>query len=423
MGDGRRALIALAAAAVFGDAARAGEDAATVLHRAVAKVLSSLKGGRDYTCVETVTRRFYQPLVVTLPRACNLVRRQTDPKPLDALHLFSTDRLRLDVTMTHAGETYSWPGASKFEEGGLTAVVRRGPIGSGAFAGFLTAIFGTDAKKFDYLGQETWNGRDVMRFGFAIPLADSHYRMRMDGAWLTIAYAGEFLVDETNFDLVELKVTADDLPEAAKSCASSTTLTFGGHDQPLLLPTSARQSNLYPTGEQSVNATEFANCREYRGESVIRYGEGDDAGGTRGAKAAEAALVPPGLRFSTVLLDAIDSTTAAAGDPFRARLVEDLRAGRRLIARKGSVVEGRLRRVEVLAKAKQVAVVMAPVAIFTGSDRVSLQANRVVMPRKGVVIRLPERQELPAGLFEFAGGHVVVAAGFRSDWVTAIPAR
>lgn len=433
----KRSLTAIAALLAFGgDGLRAGADPREVLRQAMVRILPRLKNTTDYTCVETVDRSVYKPLVVTLPRACRLVMAKANPGPLDALHLFSTDRLRLDVTMTGAGETYSWAGASKFEDGGVQAVVRRGPIGSGAFGGFLAAIFQTDVTAFRFEQQVVWNGRNAMRFSFQTPLEESHYKMALaDGGWAYVAYSGDLVIDEATYDPLQLRVDADDLPEAASACSISTLLNFeqpAGSAPPFLLPTYTRQSYLYPDGQQSVNAMAFASCREYRGESVITYGDGDSAVGTGASSASRAASAPPplpaGIRFSMDLIEAIDTDHAATGDRFRGRLLDDLRdAKRRKIASKGGVVEGRLRRVERIVPQKQVTVVMGPTAIVTGDQRVRLAAVRDwtvparmarIRGEKGFSVLLPRREEGPAGVFRFTGEHVTIPAKFHIDWVT-----
>jgi hypothetical protein len=59
-----------------------------------------------------------------------------------------TDRLRLDVTITHRGEIYSWVGASKFEDGSIDEIVKQGPFGTGSFGALLAVIFEQDPRRF-----------------------------------------------------------------------------------------------------------------------------------------------------------------------------------------------------------------------------------------------------------------------------------
>src|ERR1700720_3604627 len=95
--------------------AAAGEhDPVEVLKLVTRKVLAGTKDIPNYTCVETVTRDFFRPAAATIPRACHVLLEQRRHPPLDmVLRPVSSDRLRLDVTMTARGEIFSWVGASK----------------------------------------------------------------------------------------------------------------------------------------------------------------------------------------------------------------------------------------------------------------------------------------------------------------------
>jgi hypothetical protein len=45
--------------------------------------------------------------------------------------------------------------------------------------------------------------------------------------------------------------------------------------------------------------------------------------------------------------------------------------------------------------------------------------NRTPANRRAPQIVLPQREEGPAGVFEFPGVHAVVPQGYRSEWWTA----
>jgi hypothetical protein len=93
----------------------------------------------------------------------------------------------------------------------------------------------------------------------------------------------------------------------------------------------------------------------------------------------------------------------------------------RVLAPGGSIVEGRLRRVESIVSPKQVYVALAPGTLWIGNERVALAATRdwtKVSHGTPVSFLLPMPGEEPSGVFPFPGQHVVVPAGFRSDWRT-----
>jgi hypothetical protein len=412
--------------------AHAGDDPLAALERATRGVLVSTRKIPNYTCVETVERRYYQPMGATLKRACSVILEQRKHPTLDLqLHLESTDRLRFDVAMLTRGEMFSWVGASKFEDEGIVRLVHSGPIATGAFGSFLTLVFGQDVKQFQFLRGVPESGRGLLEFGFDVPAADSHYRIQLgDRQWANASYGGTVQIDPQLDRVVRMNVNTRELPEAAGSCMTISALEYAMTrigEAEFLLAASGRQRFVAPDGREIENTTTFSNCREYLGESTIQY----DTVEPRAAGRARAApdkprMFTPGLRFELKLEHAIDSTTAAAGDPFEARLVSALRdPSRGLSAPAGSLVRGRILRVEAFhVKPLQTIVVLRPETVLVGDTEIAIPSVRV-LPNpargKGVAVELPLPGESRAGVFRFDGEHAVVPVSLRSEWRTVFP--
>jgi len=140
-------------------------DPGEVLRRAALKVLAHVP---NYTCVQTVIRDYYRADKGLQRRGCAAsdTAALESPAP-DRLSI--TDRLRLDVTMAEQREIFSWAGADNFEDASIDQVVRSGPIGSGAFAGFLTAAFHDKGAKLTFVSKSTVEGRELMGTPFTSP--------------------------------------------------------------------------------------------------------------------------------------------------------------------------------------------------------------------------------------------------------------
>jgi hypothetical protein len=343
------------------------------------------------------------------------------------LRLNATDRLRFDVAMVDRGEIFSWVGASRFEdsEHGIARLVHTGPIGTGAFASFLTVVFDQDARHFEYRGPVTLEGRRLMEYAFAVSREESHYSVQVRDGWMHTPYSGSFLVDPAAETVVRMTSRTAELPEAAESCMTSTTLDFAmvriGSAE-FLLTRTARQRFVAPNGQETENTTSFADCREYLGESTVRYETVEPAGSAPAKSAAqETRRFSPGLRFRLMLERPIDSATAAAGDLFEARLTAPLRDPRRkLTAPTAAPVRGRILRVEsVHTNPPQVVLVLRPEAVQVGDTWIPVSAVRDVSASgKKIPIDLPDPGEEHSGRFRFAGDRVVVPPDFRSDWRT-----
>jgi hypothetical protein len=422
--------------------AAADHDSSAVLTRVIAKVLEAGRRMPNYTCVETVTRVFYRPTGQSFARACSVVMEQRQHPTLDmVLRPYSTDRLRLDVTMADHGEIFSWAGASKFDDAGIEHLISEGPIGTGAFGAYLLAVFNDDQVKFVFVRNNSSNGRELMEYSFRVPLSGSHYKIKAGDQWVFTAYRGTFQVDPATDDLVQLVVQTEDLPLATGTCMSMATMDYApvqiGPSQ-FLRPTQMKQQWVDSTGNEVENTTTFTACREYKGESTLTFlpegGATTAVAGEPGRDSADrktAAAIPPipaGLRFSMVLSPTIDTNTAAAGDLFTGSLAEPLKDARsKVLAPKGSLVEGRIIRLEILHRPPQVLLVLRPRSVEAKGVKTPLAAaldlqnaaiaNRDMLKRR-VGLYLPRPGEERTGSFGFLGNHVVTPKGFRTEWRT-----
>jgi hypothetical protein len=84
----------------------------------------------NYTCEQTVDRKYLRPFVQPQPLpSCSQMRGVE--KNADSLQLYLTDRLHLDVKVSHGNEIGSWAGASQFDSRSIFDLVGTGPFGTG----------------------------------------------------------------------------------------------------------------------------------------------------------------------------------------------------------------------------------------------------------------------------------------------------
>jgi len=430
----RRALLIFVCAA----AAAGQPDAVAIMSRVLERVQESTHGLPRYACIETVTRDFYTP-VATVMRACDAVLAgRENPTPDLELRRSSTDRLRLEVTMAPHGELHSWAGDREFGDGNIDAIVREGPLGSGMFSGFLAAVFEQDATAYRLLQlMPTLGGRSLARFAFDVPVAKSHYKVKVGTDWMATAYTGEFEADAVAGELSWLQVKTAVMPSAAGTCQTTTRMNLGrtaiGAGK-FLVTTGARQVFEMTDGTRVVNNIEFSSCREYLGESNIRF-ETDAALRTETAapKKNPPAEIPPGLKFSIELRHALDTATSAAGDRFTARLATPIRYGfGYTVAPKGAPVEGRLLRVQsyygnpkesifvLRIESVEVRGVKMPLTAVGDVNFASAQQRGVTGKKKGATIYLPYRSETHAALLRFPCEHATVPRGYVTHWITQL---
>ena len=186
-----------------------------------------------------------------------------------------------------------------------------------------------------------------------------------------------------------------------------------------MLPKRARQIFLSLDGSETENISTFSNCREYRGESTIKFEAPSETGANQAPLQMRVRWWPI-FRSLCSLLDPIDTAVAAAGDSFRAILRGTLRDTRkRAVGKTGSFVWGRIRRVQINQSPRAVYLVLSPTEIQTGEERIELAADAETRRGgKGTQVIVPRHGEGHGGVFEFPGTNVVVPVGFESDWRT-----
>jgi hypothetical protein len=420
-------------------AAAAGQpDSTAIMARVLTRVRETTHGLPRYACIETVTRDYYAP-VARVMRACEAVLAAREhPTPDLVLRHTSTDRLRLEVAMARNGELHSWAGDREFLDGNIDQLVREGPLGSGAFSGFLAAVFEQDVKTYRFLRlTPSADRRNLAQFAFDVPVADSHYKIKMGTEWKSTAYSGVFEADANEGGLSWLELKTAVLPPAAGACQTTTRIQLGrtaiGAGK-FLVTTGARQQFEITDGGRVVNNIEFSGCREYLGESSIRF-ETDGSSHSEAAveKKSPPADIPPGLRFSLELRNPLDTANGAAGDRFTARLDSAIRnyLGD-TFAPRGAAVEGRILRVQTYyGKAPESIFVLRPESVEVRGVKIRLtargdqnytyaQQKPVTGKQKGTPIYLPWSSEIHASLLRFPGDHAIVPRGYVTHWMTEL---
>lgn len=413
-------------------------DEAAIMTRILTRVRASVAKIPNYTCLETITREYYEAMA-PVARSCDVVLAAQEHPTLNMqLRHTATDRLRIEVAMSSHGEMHSWPGDKSFYDGKIDAMVREGPMGTGTFGAFLAAVFQQDVKNYRFLEQLTVEGRLRARFAFAVPRTDSHYFIKLDKDWKETAYDGTFEADVETGELAWVALNTAVLPEIAGTCQTRTRIELGQAaigDSDFLLTRRARQEFIGTDSSHTVNTMEFSSCREYRGESTISFGTAPEASGSPvdGTKrqAAPPAAKPTGIRFNLELTSPLDSATAAAGDRFTAR-VRNTPLTLHSIAPNNAIVEGRILRVQTYyGKSPEVIFVLRPQTVeihgvktpltAIQDTRYAIEQQRSMLKQKRAPIILPYRSETNAGLFRFLGEHAVVKSGYMTHWVTVRP--
>jgi len=429
----KHALIFCAYAALGGLAVWAADAAQELLNKTRANVVDNLKRFPRYVCVQTVTRMEYQ-----LPPAgsgCASAISTRDGKSADRVVRWH-DRLRLDVAVGDKSDMYSWAGASKFDSEDIAHIVSHGTSGSGEFASFLTGVFGGDAETFTYSGEKDLPIGRVAVFDFAVPVDRSHYRYTVDAkGYATIGYHGSFFADPATADLRELDVDVNDFPQSTGVCRVQDKIEYAPTkigDDTFLLPNHSTMDVVYGNYTESSNETTFSGCREYVGDSTIRFDVDENGDTPDEVKRRELPPLPPKTRIRVRIDPPVDSSIAAAGDPITGVVIAPVKEKGVVLVNSGDKLKGRIVRLEqTLGPAPRwtVAIVFGTLERNGVEEKISLKpdddgdrspmamlAGRI-HPQPGKLIT----DERPAGggIFSFReAGDLVLGPKFVSEWET-----
>jgi hypothetical protein len=415
-----RALLAFAAVAVgWAQAPQANPidsnadlpPSSQLLARIRAHMAETLEHQPNYTCLETIERAY---------------------RPGMSRKLQVQDTLRLEVALVDGTEMFAWPGSKKFEETDLRKLIPTGAFGNGAFALHARAIFMGRAATFLYRGEEALETRPpgpagLVRYDFRVPRAVSGYTIRSGDISGVAGYRGSFWAEKESLDVRRLEVIAENIPAelgviSANDRVDYARLRIG--DGNFLLPTESELAMSDISASESRNYVHFTSCRQYSGESTLRF---DDADSNTAAAAGPPpdlpeVDVPAGLDFALALDQDLELDMAAVGDPVRARLNGDLRRNGEVLARKGAAAYGRITRLESRDGLTVLGITFTAVETGTATLRVTAKLYdsvglQFLSPPRNVRVRTAPPQP-GEGLIVLRSGHVRLSRGILMYWRT-----
>jgi hypothetical protein len=358
----------------------------------------------NYTCVETMERT-----------------RRVGPA-----HQFQMqDVLRMEVALVEGKEMFAWPGSKKFEHDDLRNLISSGTYGNGSFALFARAVFLSSAPVFNYRGEEAVNGHTLVRYDFSVSKIISGYQIRVDDRSAVVSYHGSFWADPQTLDAATLEVIADDIPPSLGLSYSADRIDYSRTriaDDDYLLPKESQLDARHPNGMESRNFVRFSSCRQYTGESVLRFDEvtGPDLGSTP-KPGDEEILLPGGMELEIALVDDIDLASSAAGDEIHGTLAGDLKQKGKILAGKGAVILGRLTRLERYPDQTVVGFTFTDLywngkhaGLTLEMDRALLKNPLTTAPRTSLVLEHRPHE----GLVQARAGRVILQRGMLMYWRT-----
>ncbi len=230
----------------------------SLLDRIKIRAAENLRRLPNYTCTENIGR------------SLRLGRRGP---------LRPKDTVRLNVAYVGGKELFGLPGAGRVDQSDLSKLVD-GPIGNGQFAVFVRSIFLEQGATFSQSSQTKLDGRQASRFDYTMPFAHSGFNIKSSVDEAIVGYSGSFWVTAETLDLMRLVVSADGLPPRLKMASDVTSTDYGLVSiggSPFLLPVRSIHAGKDVFGEEVRNVITFENCREFVGQSVLKFSDADSS--------------------------------------------------------------------------------------------------------------------------------------------------
>jgi hypothetical protein len=266
------------------------------------------------------------------------MRRRGRGRPFEPV-----DRVRLEVALVDGKELFGWPGSNKIAEPDLSNLIGAGgAISNGSFALLAKSVFLSNAAAFTFRGGTELNGATAVRFDYEVAPAVSVYHLEVDGSDAVVGYHGSFWANPDTLDLLRLEIRADHIPaglglESTRDAMEYARVRIGSGD--FLLPKSSELSMTATSGLEERNHTDFAQCRQFSGESVLSFTDPDEV------KAAPAP--PPVINVdlpadfqSDIVLNTRITSDSAVGDTVKARLLHSIREHHKILFAKGAILTG-----------------------------------------------------------------------------------
>jgi hypothetical protein len=252
------------------------------------------------------------------------------------------DRIRFEVALVDGREMFSWPGAQKFEATDLSTMLPGGLSDTGDFAVQVHELFDGKSAAFTMSPEEQIPGSSFTRLDFTV--AAEHSGLVLNRNKESTAYHGQLYIDPVSLDPRRIHLVVEVPPKMGLKAAvrelNLARVPIGGADT--LLPQSADVLMTRGDGVDFSNHIEFTSCRQFTGDSVLKFDDPATLPLPSANSAPREITVPSGLYFQVRPQEGFDLTDRAVGDPIRTTLDSDLKSNGAILFSKGTAVLGRI---------------------------------------------------------------------------------
>jgi hypothetical protein len=394
-------------------------DPADILVQARDRVLETVAHPPAVSCTLTAERTYFSRVNPPVPApSCDQISAERK-RPRYKLQIDATDRIRLKVFVQQGREVFAWADPLKFESHDLEEVLERGPMGTGALGGYFMELFGNPEAHFQYLGEK--GGK--LEYGFQEPGGQI---VKAGELWVSTPHAGSFIIDPQSLDPERFTVGTSTLPRETSMCESASAVDY----QQVQIG-----SESFPLPRHAESRDVMVNTQETT--SVITYSGCAAELPPLDAPVKSRSTLPENYHVVLAFDDAIDTTTAAAGDVVSATVTKDVIArdgfSFRTLLHAGTRVHGRILSIgsyPMLARQQklQTTIPQNYFAIAISFDVAEIDGVASPLQIKfdsvdaklagGAILAESNRWPEDSLLFHTTEKRFVIPRGFKSEWIT-----
>ena len=256
-----------------------------------------------------------------------------------------------------------------------------GLVDTGDFAIQVHELFDGKSATFSMLPEEQIPGSGVTRLDFSVPA--EHSGLLVNQTKESSGYHGQVYVDPATLDPRHIRVIVELRPKLVISAATReltlARVATGAGD--FLLPQSADVSMTRLDGVGFFNHIEFKSCRQFTGDSVLKFDDPVTPPSNAGTTAPREIIVPAGLYFQVRPEEGFDLTDRAVGDPIRVKLDQDLKSKSTVLFAKGAMVEGRITRLTRTSNVTLLGITLEAIVSLTGKAAIHPAPYGISVPR------------------------------------------
>ena len=344
----------------------------------------------DYMCGQTVRRT--QTNAESRAKIQKLMARRDAKERQFRVQNDFADTVRLEVAVVEGKEIYSWPGA-EFKPVPLSELIGFGVTASGSFASFVKALFVNESGRIRYSGEERdTDGRELLRYDYQVAQMRSGYSVGTAGGSAIVGYEGSFWALKDELRLVRLTMEGVDIPPKLGLKSLSTEIRYdliSVGAEGFVLPVSATYTLVGWDGSLKTNEAGFHDCRKFGAVSDVSFDLTEDLPADESARLPQTLQVPVGTVLPVRLVGAISSERSQVGDLVEGRLRSKATVGGRVVAPKGALLKGRLRRLHRIGdrESPHYAISLEFTELRTDSESAKIQTELVRIQADEAVTR------------------------------------